>query len=186
MYQSKTIPLEEKFRILFRIFNDIIERKNLSGLTNIDLSTNQFIILKILAKTGTRSVSDLANALNITNAAASKNIDYLVKQKLIKRKVVSDDRRKVDVSILKHGKKIVDGYNRKCEEKIQSVISHYSKEDQILFNKMIDKFIYCCVEEENNLSIFCLQCGGKYEGNCPIGDIKQKCYFKLDDLINNN
>lgn len=186
MNQSKIIPLDEKFRILFRLFNDIIERKNLLDLTTIDLSDNQFIILKILSVTGPRSVSNLADALNISTAAASKNIDHLVKKKLISRKVVSTNRRKVDVSILLKGRNIVDGYNLNCEDKINSVLSHYSNSDQELFNSMIDKFIFYCIVEEDNLSLFCLQCGGKYEGQCPIGNIEHGCYFLLSDKNNVN
>jgi DNA-binding MarR family transcriptional regulator len=186
MNKSKSIPLDEKFRILFRIYNDIVQRKNFLRSTTLDLTKNQFIILKILTTTGPLSLGEISDLLNISKAATSKNIDYLVKKRLISRKIDSKNRRKVDLSILTKGNDIIDRYNKYCEKKIKTVVSHYSSKEQAVFNKMIDKFIYYCISDEEDLALFCLQCGDKYEGNCPVGKIKQKCYFHLGEKINNN
>jgi DNA-binding MarR family transcriptional regulator len=181
MNQSKSISLDEKFRILFRIYNDVVQRKNFLRSTSLDLTKNQFIILKILAATRLHSVGEIAALLNISKPAASKNIEYLVKKRLISRKIVSENRRKVDLSILTKGSDIIDRYNRYCEKKIKTIVSHYSSKEQAVFNKMIDKFIYHCISDEEDLSLFCLQCGDKYEGNCPVGKVKHRCYFHLVD-----
>ena len=181
MNQSKSISLDEKFRILFRIYNDIVQRKNFLRSTSLDLTKNQFIILKILTATGSLSLGEIAELLNISDAATSKNIEYLVKKRLVSRKIVSKNRRKVDLSILNKGNDIIDRYNKYCENKIRTIVSHYSSKEQAIFNKMIDKFIYYCISDEEDLSLFCLQCGDKYEGNCPVGKIKQRCYFHLVD-----
>lgn len=186
MNKYKLIPLDEKLRILFCIFNDIIIRKPFLKLSASDLSENQFIILRILAKTGPHSLNKIAEALNISSAAASKNIDYLVRKRFINRREEPDNRRKVKLSILSKGKRLVYNYNQYCENKLQSILSHYNENEHQIFNEMIDKLINLCVVEEENLTLFCLRCGGKYEGYCPIWEIKQKCYFHLSEKINNN
>ena len=179
MNQIKSISLDEKFRILFRIYNDIVQRKNLIRSTNLDLTKNQFIILKILTATGPRSLGEIAELLNISEAATSKNIDYLVRKRLIGRKIDSINRRKINLSILTKGNSIIDKYNQYCENKLSSIISHYSAKEQEIFNKMIDKFIFYCIADEEDLSLFCLQCGDKYQGKCPVGKIKKRCYFHI-------
>lgn len=186
MKQKTSISIDEKFRILFRLINDIIDRKNLINSTSIDLSQNQFLILKILSATGPYTVSELANILNISKAAASKSIDFIVGKKLISRRPVSTNRRTVQVSILNKGKNIIDKFNLGCSEKINSILSHFSEYEKKIFNDILDKYIYYCIDDEGNLSIFCLQCGGKYEGNCPIGNYRNDCYFQLRVENNNN
>jgi DNA-binding MarR family transcriptional regulator len=75
MKEKFKIPLDEKFRIQTHISHNILESEIFS---EIDLTYNQFIILKILFATVTRPVFEFADSLKISRPTASKNIDILV------------------------------------------------------------------------------------------------------------
>jgi len=174
------IPLNEKIRILSRLMIDVIENTNLhkAGITNIN--QNQFMILKILAATGPKKVREIAEYQDLSNAAVSKNIDYLMAQKLVYRKIISTNRRAVSVGLLKKGQKLIAEYQTISEKNIKTILAAFSKEEKTHLGGLLDKYIARCIEMAEQLRVFCIQCGGKYEGDCPVGKQQQKCYFQMD------
>lgn len=179
MTEKIFLSLTEKFHILSHLFVDIIERNNLKQSTNIELTENQFLILKILYVSRPKIVKEIADILNISNSAASKNINFLVNKKLISRKMITFDRRTVKVMLLERGKSVVRNYYQVSEAKMESIISHLNTKEQRVLNLSLDNIINVSLSRENNLSLFCLQCGGKYEGKCPIFKHRTGCYFQL-------
>jgi len=178
MIDRKTIPLEEKFRILSLLSHDLIESRI---FRNLDLSNNQFMILKILNATGEKSVHEIAEILKISRAAASKNINTLVLKKLITRSENRADRRYYIISITAKGIRLIEDHEALYDNRITGILSNFSEPEKKIFHRMLDKFIYHSIVVEENLSLFCMQCGGKYEGNCMISTIKEKCFFNVHD-----
>lgn len=176
MINENAIPLEEKFRILSLLSHDLIE----SGIfRKQNLSYNQFVILKILGATGKKSVHEIAETLKISRAAASKNINTLVLKKLISRSENRSDRRYYNISISPKGIRLVEDHDALHDERIARILSNFSDGEKEIFHRMLDKFIYHSIVVEENLSLFCMQCGGKYEGSCMISTIKEKCFFSV-------
>ena len=186
MTKENFLSLNEKFRILSHLFVDIIERNNLKQTSRINLSENQFLILKILFASGPKKNIEIAEILNVSNPAASKNIDYLVQKSLVRRKQCINDRRTMEISLLKKGKDIVSNYDKISEAKVISILKHFNDKENKTLNLLLDKYIHFCLNQEDNLSLFCLQCGGKYEGKCPISEHRTGCYFQLDESTKNN
>ena len=179
MAKENLLSLNEKFRILSHLLVDIIERNNIKQTTQINLSENQFLILKILFVSGPKKNVEIAEILNVSNPAASKNIDYLVQKSLVRRKHCINDRRTMEISLLKNGKDIVSNYDKISEAKIKSILKHFNEKENMTLNLLLDKYIQLCLNQEDNLSLFCLQCGGKYEGKCFIAEHRTGCYFQL-------
>ncbi len=63
-------------------------------------------------------------------------------------------------------------------------MKHFSAKEKKSLNLLLDKYIYHFIEQEDNLQMFCLQCGGKYEGICPVGEHNKECYFQIQDTEN--
>ena len=63
-------------------------------------------------------------------------------------------------------------------------MKHFSVKEKKSLNLLLDKYIYHFIEQEDNLQLFCLQCGGKYEGKCPVGEHNKECYFQIQDTEN--
>ena len=181
MNEEKILSINEKLSILFSIITDIIERNNLKQTTKINLSENNLLILKILYASGPKNVKEISDILKISAAAASKNIKYLVQKKLISRKMITFDRRFVNVMLRDKGKSIVKNYDKISKEKMYSIIKYLNAEERQMLNISLDNFIIACLKQEPDLSIFCLKCGGKYEGRCPIAKQSTGCYFSINE-----
>jgi len=181
MKNRSEIPLDEKIRILARVLHDVVERNIITYASPLKLSVNQFLILKILFISNSQNVSDIAEVLNISRAAASKNIDFLVRKRLVSRKIVSKDRRAMCVSLRDAGEKIIQTYNEISQKKIKSILLNFNSDEQKLLSQFLDKYIIHSLDLEQNIRLICMQCGGKYEGQCYIGDHREGCYFKLQD-----
>jgi DNA-binding MarR family transcriptional regulator len=178
MINKNVIPLEEKFRILALLSHDLIESRIFH---HRDLSSNQFMILKILNAAGEKSVHEIAEILKISRAAASKNINTLVLKKLISRSENQSDRRYYNIAISGKGARFIEDHDALYDDRIAGILSNFSESEKKTFHRMLDKFIYHSIVVEENLSLFCMQCGGKYEGNCMISTIKEKCFFNVHE-----
>ncbi len=181
MEENQELPLEEKIRIFSRIIVDVVERNNIKQASNTKLSVNQFLILRILYISETHKVSDIADFLHISRPAASKNIDYLVRKRLIKRREMPGNRRAMAISLLPKGRDIVQNYIRTSENKTKTALTQFSSDERELLNSLLDKYIRFCLAQENDLSLFCLQCGGEYNGKCLISPHIENCYFHVSE-----
>ena len=177
--RKEFLSLTEKFSIFSHLLVDIIERYNLKQSTEVQLTENQFLILKILYVSRPKILKEIAEILSISNAAASKNINFLVNKKFVSRKMITFNRRTVKIMLLERGKSVVRNYFKIREEKMKSILKNLNEKQEVNLNLSLDNFIHACLSQEKNLSLFCLQCGGKYEERCPISKHVLGCYFQL-------
>jgi len=174
--------IAENSRILARLVHDVSERDYLNHASALPLSRSQFVTLKILLYTGPFTIGDIASTIGISRAAASKNIDKLVKMKLVQRKEVPTDRRSTRVSILAAGEIIVESYDARRNEKQQKILSSFTDREKTLFNNLLEKYIRGALQHEGNFDLMCLMCGGEYDEACVIKDTRGLCYYK--DIAN--
>ena len=107
-----TRKISEYSRILSQLLCDVIEQNYLIEHAHGILTKTQFTILKILSISGTYTVSEIADILHISRAAASKNIDKLVRTRFVKRKITREDRRTMEISLTESGRTFVLGYEK--------------------------------------------------------------------------
>lgn len=73
---------------------DVTESDGMDALIGMDLSFSQARTLFLLAKTGTpMPISVLADGLGLSDAAAGRNVEQLLKLDLVERRENPDDRR---------------------------------------------------------------------------------------------
>lgn len=79
-------------------------RANLQAIAseNFDISYEQFSILRHI-RNGRKSMSELADARQISRSAISQSVDLLVERGLISRKQSSQDRRWVELELTQSG-----------------------------------------------------------------------------------
>ncbi len=94
-------------------------------------------ILNVIDSNQERFMKDIVETLNLGPSTATRQIDALVKQGLIKRKTAENDRRKVSLSLTEEGKKIYHRFKIHLIEVMSSSLQIFS-EKQI--NQAIDVF----------------------------------------------
>ena len=85
--------LRENIRITAQVITEICQASTRRQVCPQPLSRNQYYILKILAVNGDYLSSELAAILDISSAAASKNVDRLEQWDLVSRHARPADRR---------------------------------------------------------------------------------------------
>ena len=167
-------------RILNLLFNDLIEHNITSKITPVPLSKNQYAILKILKITGPILVNKIAELMQFSCAAASKNVDTLVNLKLISRKIISRDRRKARISILGDGEKIVEDFEGNIDKKQRNVLVSFTKKEQLQLSKLLGKYVNQYISQDGDIDLICLRCNGKINDECVLLNYNVNCRFNVD------
>ncbi len=167
--------LSELLGISSLIVTDICEQNFMEDASSMPLTKNQHYILKMLANAAPFNLSDIAGILSVSNAAIGKNIDKLVKYKLVTRKFSKQDRRSAKVSITQDGRDIVEKhYKLKIESHIE-IFKNFSLEDKKEFTNYLKLFIRNTLHKNMNTDILCLQCDGFCGDDCIIKEVNGTC-----------
>jgi len=179
-----TRQIAEYSRILAHLLSDVFEQNYLIEQTKGLLSKTQFRVLKILSVSGQYTVSEIATILHISCAAASKNIDKLVRLKLVNRKITRSDRRVMEVSLTRAGQAIVDKYEKLRMRKQHHALAHFSREEKNKLLELLKIYVHHSLSCEKNIDVICLQCNGGIAQECSFSKNKNRCRFY--NRINNN
>ncbi len=177
MVGKTAVHIAEYSQILSQIINDVYENSFLKKFEAEHLTKTQFSILRILSSAGSSTVSGIADILRISRAAASKNIDKLVRGNLVSRNIIEKDRRNVEISLLKPGEKIVESYEDLRLKKQNDALIKFSKEDRKLFAEFLGRYVGNCLSQEKNISTICMHCNGEIFDECTLSEFNQKCRF---------
>ena len=169
----------ELSRILNLLFYDSFTRNYLSGIAPKSLTKNQFSILKILKISGPLLVSEIADIMKLSHAAASKNIDILVNHNLVSRKTLTRDRRKASVSILKPAEKIIQEFEVSLSTKQNAAKASLTKKEQKQLFQLLNKYVHECLAHEEELDFICTNCTGRNSDECVLLNHNVKCRFQI-------
>jgi DNA-binding MarR family transcriptional regulator len=95
---------------------------------NFDISVEQFHILRFIRR-GRCSVSDLADARNISRPAISQGVDALVHKGLVTRRQSKEDRRYVELELTPEGSALLDNVFQNTREWMKESLESFSQEE---------------------------------------------------------
>jgi DNA-binding MarR family transcriptional regulator len=95
---------------------------------NFDISVEQFHILRFIRR-GHCSVSELADARNISRPAVSQGVDALVNKGLVTRTQSKEDRRYVELELTPDGDALLDSVFQNTREWMRTGLEKLSQEE---------------------------------------------------------
>ena len=111
---------------------------------NFDISVEQFHVLRFIRR-GHCSISELADARNISRPAVSQGVDALVHKGLVTRTQSKEDRRYVELELTPDGNALLDSVFQNTREWMRTSLERLSQEELELavhgmevLKKMID------------------------------------------------
>ena len=120
-------------------FSQTMMKRNPDALFRGDVTFPQYIVLDLLDSEKALKMKDIARALSISLPAATKQVDRLVKLKLVQRTYDKKDRRLVYVSLTLSGKKIV-GQTRQARKKmIEQVFGNLTERERTTYLGILRK-----------------------------------------------
>ncbi len=168
--------LSENIRITAQVITEICQRNTRHQISDPPISRNQFYILNILAKNGEFPIGELARILDISTAAASKNIDRLVKMGFVSRRTNQSDRRSMEIELTDDGRKIVDDFEQVTRKKQRPMMENFTDQEKRTLLDYLRRIIRFTLAEEHQSDLICLQCGGACGQECVIESLDGVCH----------
>ncbi|HOX27010.1 MAG TPA: MarR family transcriptional regulator [Candidatus Krumholzibacteria bacterium] len=160
--------VSQNIGILAQVVADICQRSTLDEACGGTLSRNQFTILRILTARREVTIGRIARILGVSNAAASKNVDRLVRLGFVDRLATPGDRRRFAIALLPAGRAIVAGYDRIMAEKQSRLLENFTIEEKETLLDLLRRVIQHTLADDQDVDLVCFQCAGECGDECVL------------------
>jgi DNA-binding MarR family transcriptional regulator len=138
--------------------------------TGARLTFSQMKILKLIQLGGSHSVGDVGAFLHVSDAAASKAVDRLVRQKLLRRSEARLDRRNSEIFLSAAGRKAVAQYDAARDRILGAVFANLDAREVRQTAAFLEKITRGIVSGRTKPEEMCLQCAIYLNQRCLVRD----------------
>jgi DNA-binding MarR family transcriptional regulator len=156
--------------VVHRVMNPALAELEKDALTEVQLLCIRFVHLH-----PEPSVGAIASGLNISNAAAAKLIDRLVKKRLLIREEDSRDRRVLKIKLTPAGAGLLTQITRIETEQLNQILARMSTAEFDALQLGLIGFLKAALLKASEVEEICLRCGIDHINECP-GNIR---YYEL-------
>lgn len=163
--------VSHKDRRLIWLFNRAVESLLATGPRHSTLSVVQFMALRFIGLHERPNLGSVAEALAISNAAATKLVDRLVKKGLAARVEDEIDRRERRLSLTERGLALFSSSTEEGERRMAEILGRLSERDRVHLRLALHAFLAAAFDEPTQVQKVCLRCGREHERDCPGEDL---------------
>jgi DNA-binding MarR family transcriptional regulator len=158
----------------------VMEQRLLDELSRKQLTLPQLKILKLLDVAGTRNIGDVAAFLGVSNAAASKTVDRLVRRRYLRRIQGRSDRRSSELSLAEAGRKLLQRYETTRAKRLGQIFGDLDPEELQLTSGLLERLTKGIVTHSPNPDQICLQCGIYLRKRCLVREVTRgECTYQV-------
>ena len=159
--------------------NDLMAEQ-LRAVTGDDVTYSQLKLLKMVSLTEGYSVSNVAQFLGVSTAAASRAVDRLVRRGLISRTAAEEDRRAVHLSLTEKGLELLRRYDAAARPALEQAFADLSPEQMRHVGDLLDRLSVNIVDRANGHDEICFRCGIHFRDRCLLRQRRSRsCFFHL-------
>ena len=167
-------------QVLATALNEVILEKLLREVAGEQLTLSQFKLLKLVANTDAHSISDVAAFLGVSNAAASKAVDKLVRRKMLVRTERILDRRTTELALTRRSVRLLAAYDAAKNRKLAEVFRSFSRDELRRTADILDQLSAGIIDHNANPEEVCFQCGIYFRENCLVRKlVGRRCFYTL-------
>lgn len=186
MDQERQIELIQQVMGASHVFcstvNDLLER-TLGEASDEQLAMSQIKLLLLISRPGQRfKVTDVADFLGVTNAAASRSIERLVQRGLVDRTVSPDDRRAVDLALTPSAEALLARFTEVRNRELLRLLGGHSPSKLERAAALLDELSVLLLKPETDTGERCLRCGVHFRTDCVLRDVMGRECVVADDL----
>jgi len=176
--------LNNEFLSSARVFawsvREILEKTVLREVAGDKLTFSQLKLLYLVAHTDEHTtVGDGAAFLGVSNAAASKAVDKLVRRRLLRRSEVQADRRSSQLSLTEASRKLLEAYEAARNERAARAFAQFLPDELGRAAELLDRLAGAIVNPTSDPAHVCLQCEIYYRDNCRFGELgRRNCFYQ--------
>ncbi len=166
--------------------DEVVEARLLREVAGDQVTVSQLKLLKLVAMTDAQTIGDVALFLGVSNAAASKAVDKLVRRKLLRRAEGEKDRRVIHLSLTPASRRVLGAYEQAKEQVLAGIFQKFSEQDLRRTADLLDR-LSADIVQNNGQDEMCLQCGIYFRERCLVRQIVQRnCFYKRHKRGENN
>ena len=147
---------------------NVLERKLIGQLSEGLLTPTQIKVLQLISRTETHCIGDVAVFLDVSDAAASKTVEKLVRGGWVRRIEAKPDRRATDLFLTSSGKKLLKAYDAARLRSISAICRDMRSTEILELSKRLDVLSARIVKHVVRSEDICLQCGIHLRERCVI------------------
>ncbi len=157
----------------------VLEQQLLNEVAGQRLSLSQLKILKLLELTEAHNVGDVAAFLGVSDAAASKAVDRLVRRKYLRRTEGREDRRSSDLSLAALGRRVLAQYEAAKDRKLETMFRNLEPRELQQSAAFLERLTKGIVNDTANPEEICLQCGIHLKKRCLVKEASRaECQYQ--------
>jgi len=170
---AKSIPSEIVRDLLgsVEVFHSAIDElvlRHLNQVSHERLTYTQLRLLQLFSLTDEHSVSDVATFLDVSNAAASRAVDWLVKHRYVRRTQRPSDRRAVKLALTPTGRRMLESFEEEFLDAVAELIGEASTEDFTRTVEVLDQISVGLAHRLDSEGAICFRCGLHFRKKCPL------------------
>jgi DNA-binding MarR family transcriptional regulator len=155
-----------------------VKEKLLADTSGSQLTYPQLKVLKLLQSSDASNIGDVAAFLGVSNAAASKTVDRLVKRKYLRRMEARADRRATHLSLTEAGRKVVNQYDKVKDRQLAKMFQGYDPQDLSRTADLLERLTKSVVMHSARPEEICLQCGIYLQKRCFVREAaRADCFY---------
>lgn len=133
--------LTEINQLLVEVYDDItrIEEYSIKQGEFHDLSITEIHTIEAIGLYTARTMSEIANDLEITMGTLTTAIDKLIRKGYVERSRSEEDRRIVNVSLTKRGKLAYRIHEKFHIDMVRAVVSGFTPEEEVILIRALNK-----------------------------------------------
>jgi DNA-binding MarR family transcriptional regulator len=167
--------------IFYSAVNELMEEHLREDLGN-ELTVPQYRLLKLVGATKIGNISDVAIFGRVTNAAASKAVDRLVRRGLMARTESAKDRRVSNLSLTPEGRELLERYEAVQSQVLEGLFRQFMPEEFTHMVQLLDRLSADIVGMESGPQQLCFRCGIFFRDKCLVRDVvKRECSYHLHE-----
>ncbi|NNG17313.1 MAG: MarR family transcriptional regulator [Gemmatimonadales bacterium] len=135
-------------------------------------------LLHLIALTDGHSISEVAAFLGVSSPAASKAVDQLVRDHLVRRVESTGDRRAVELSLTDAGRQVLTAYDCAIHQQLQAIFAEFPPEQLRSTARLLDQLSLGIIEDEDAPDQVCFRCGMHFRRTCLLREAPRcRCHL---------
>lgn len=158
--------------------NEEVEEALLEQASGKTVTTSQLKLLKLVGATEAQTISSVAAFLGVSNAAASKAVDRVVRRKLLTRSERETDRRFIHLELTDLGRQLLTSYEVVRQQKLTEMFGDFPEEELERAAQLLDRLSMRVVESVADSGEVCLKCGIYFRKDCLMRKLRgRRCLY---------